>query len=43
MGEMDMEKETYEILEISIVRFENIDIITDSDGDGLPPLGPGNN
>ena len=31
-----MEKETYEILEISIVKFENIDIITDSDG--LPPL-----
>jgi len=36
-----MEKETYEILEISIVRFENIDIITDSDG--LPPLVDGNN
>jgi hypothetical protein len=41
MEEMDMGKETYEILEISIVRFENIDIITDSDG--LPPLGDGNN
>lgn len=34
-----MEKEKYEILEISIVKFENIDIITDS----LPPLGDGNN
>ena len=32
-------KETNEYLEISIVRFENIDIITDSDPDGLPPLG----
>ena len=41
MEEMDMEKETYEILEISIVKFENIDIITDSDS--LPPLGDGNN
>lgn len=41
MEEIEMEKEKYEILEISIVKFENIDIITDSDG--LPPLGEGNN
>ena len=37
MEEIEMKKEKYEILEISIVKFENIDIITDSDG--LPPLG----
>lgn len=41
MEEIEMEKEKYEILEISIVKFENIDIITDSDG--LPPLGDSNN
>jgi hypothetical protein len=35
-----MEKEKYEMLEISIVKFENIDIITDSDS--LTPL-PDNN
>ncbi len=32
-------KEIYESLDMDIVTFENVDIITDSDSDGLPPLG----
>ena len=32
-------KEIYESLDMDIVTFENVDIITDSDPDGLPPLG----
>jgi len=30
-------KVIYEELDMSVITFENVDIITDSDPDGLPP------
>ena len=32
-------KDIYEELDMSVITFENVDIITDSDPDGLPPFG----
>ncbi len=32
-------KDIYEELDMSVITFENVDIITESDPDGLPPFG----
>ena len=32
-------KDIYEELDMSVITFENVDIITDSDPAGLPPFG----